>query len=154
MPTLDLAPYVANLRASVGRTYGPVSVEVEKGAIAKFARSFGETNPLYFDEAYARTTRFGGIIAPPTYVSALGTELFHGAMSGHPDLKKKLHASDIVANHEPIRAGDVITVTITFADAYAKEGRSGSMLFEVFDTRLVNQHGREVAVVRMLSTSL
>jgi 3-hydroxybutyryl-CoA dehydratase len=35
-------------------------------AIELYCRSVGETHPLYFDEAYARTTRYGGLIAPPS----------------------------------------------------------------------------------------
>jgi len=37
-----------------------------KEAIQLYCRSVGETNPLYFDEAYAKTTRHGGLIAPPS----------------------------------------------------------------------------------------
>ena len=33
-------------------------------AIELYCRSVGETHPIYFDEAYARTTRHGGLIAP------------------------------------------------------------------------------------------
>ena len=35
-------------------------------AIHKYCRSVGDLHPLYFDEAYARTTRWGGLIAPPS----------------------------------------------------------------------------------------
>ena len=35
-------------------------------AIQLYCRSVGEDHPLYFDEAYARTTPYGGLIAPPS----------------------------------------------------------------------------------------
>ena len=35
-------------------------------AIALYCKSVGEDHPIYFDEAYARTTRYGGLIAPPS----------------------------------------------------------------------------------------
>jgi len=35
-------------------------------AIALYCRAVGEDHPIYFDEAYARTTRYGGLIAPPS----------------------------------------------------------------------------------------
>lgn len=35
-------------------------------AIELYCKSVGETHPLYFDEAYAKTTRYGGLIAPPS----------------------------------------------------------------------------------------
>ena len=35
-------------------------------AIALYCKSVGEDHPVYFDEAYASTTRYGGLIAPPS----------------------------------------------------------------------------------------
>ncbi len=43
---------------------------VEAGHIMMFARAVGDPNPIYCDEAYAKTTEVGGIIAPPTFVQA------------------------------------------------------------------------------------
>src|SRR5262249_62083055 len=37
-----------------------------KEAIELYCRSVGETHPIYFDEAYAKTTRYVGLIAPPS----------------------------------------------------------------------------------------
>src|SRR3954449_8200987 len=37
-----------------------------KEAIELYCKSVGEDHPIYFDEAYARTTRYGGLIAPPS----------------------------------------------------------------------------------------
>ena len=35
-------------------------------AIELYCKSVGEDHPIYFDEAYAKTTRYGGLIAPPS----------------------------------------------------------------------------------------
>src|SRR3979411_1139135 len=35
-------------------------------AIELYCQSVGEDHPLYFDEAYAKTTRYGGPLAPPS----------------------------------------------------------------------------------------
>ncbi len=35
-------------------------------AIELYCKSVGEDHPIYFDEAYARTTGYGGLIAPPS----------------------------------------------------------------------------------------
>src|SRR5262245_693847 len=43
---------------------------VEAGDIMLFARALGDPNPIYSDAEYARTTRCGGIIAPPTFLTA------------------------------------------------------------------------------------
>ena len=43
---------------------------VEASHIMMFARAVGDANPIYCDEAHARATELGGIIAPPTFVQA------------------------------------------------------------------------------------
>jgi hypothetical protein len=43
---------------------------VEAGHILLFARSIGDPNLIYADEAYARGSEVGAIIAPPTFVQA------------------------------------------------------------------------------------
>ena len=43
---------------------------VEASHIMMFARAVGDKNPIYSDEAYARTTEPGEIIAPPTFAQA------------------------------------------------------------------------------------
>ena len=48
----------------VPRTTIPYTLTRE--AIALYCKSVGEDHPIYFDEAYARTTRYGGLIAPPS----------------------------------------------------------------------------------------
>ena len=44
----------------------------------------------------------------------------------------------------PIRTGDVITCVATLVDAYEKEGRIGTMLFLVDESRWTNQRGELV----------
>jgi hypothetical protein len=43
---------------------------VEASHIMMFARSIGETNPIYFDAEYAATTEVGAVIAPPTFTQS------------------------------------------------------------------------------------
>lgn len=40
--------------------------EIGRAAIRLYAMAIGDHNPLYFDQEFARTTRYGGIVAPPT----------------------------------------------------------------------------------------
>src|SRR5258708_18486495 len=37
-----------------------------RDAIELYCASVGEDHPIYFDEDYARSTRYGGLIAPPS----------------------------------------------------------------------------------------
>jgi len=138
-------------RERVGRESKPETVVIEAGAIAKFARSLGETNPLYFDAAYAKTTRFGGIIAPPTFPSFLIYTVMHGLPGVVEELSRVLHTDDIVDHPLPIKAGDQITSTARYAEVFQRQGRHGPMLFQAVDVTEVNQHGQLVAVVRMIT---
>ena len=46
------------MRDAVGVESEPITHDVEKGAIVKFAQAIGDTNPLFNDEAAARQTRY------------------------------------------------------------------------------------------------
>jgi acyl dehydratase len=43
---------------------------VEGSHILMFARSIGDSNPIYQDEKYAQSSECGSIIAPPTFVQS------------------------------------------------------------------------------------
>jgi acyl dehydratase len=43
---------------------------IEAGHVMMFARSVGDPNPIYADEAYAAESELGSPIAPPTFVQA------------------------------------------------------------------------------------
>jgi len=51
----------------IGKEFDRYAYNVTKEEIVEFAQSVGEINPLYTDEAYAKTTPYGGLIAPPTF---------------------------------------------------------------------------------------
>ena len=55
------------MKKVVGVVQEPIIWEVERGAIKRFAEAVGDPNPLYFDEEYAKGTRYGGIVAPPGF---------------------------------------------------------------------------------------
>src|SRR5580765_8048004 len=108
----ELAPHVERLKRKIGHQSGPVVRTVEAGAIAKFAAAIGDPNPLYVDEAYAKTTRFDGIIAPPTFASCFITELLPGEMFDFDlPFERALHSDDIATNDLPVRPGDVVSTT-------------------------------------------
>jgi acyl dehydratase len=51
----------------------------DQGTILKFAHRMGDDNPLYTDPAYAATSRYGTIIAPPTMVPTRQSHGYGGA---------------------------------------------------------------------------
>ncbi len=144
----------AAARAMIGREAAPFTCEVTKTAIRRFAQAIGDSNPAYFDEQYARTTQWGGIIAPPTFIFTLGyyddspgVQLREDGRPTGGEIDVPLPVSRTVGGAsaiefgEPARPGDVITVRKKVADVYTKEGKSGRLYFTVVETSYTNQNG-------------
>ena len=65
----------ARLEKYVGKPMGPPSVApdpVNVPMIRHWVDALDDRNPVYLDEAFARTTRFGGIVAPPAMLQTWG----------------------------------------------------------------------------------
>ncbi|MBI2907288.1 MAG: MaoC family dehydratase N-terminal domain-containing protein [Chloroflexi bacterium] len=144
MPGGSVEERIAQIVASVGAETGPFVYEVEKGAIRKFARAVEDPNPLWQDEAYARKTKYGGIIAPPTFLRLFRPPQFP-AESPYP---RRLDAGSDWEYFEPLRSGDIIACRVKLASAVEKEGKIGKMLILVWELTYVNQLGELVATQR------
>ncbi len=92
-------------RSLVGKSYPPVITEISADALQKYARAYGDDNPLYFAPAA------NGIIAPPMY-HAVATWLALITAIGDPELRvdllRLLHKSQDMEFLAAIRAGDRI----------------------------------------------
>ena len=55
--------------------------EATRIAILKFAEGIGDTNPLWSDPEYAAKTRYGTIVAPPSWVFSVFSGI-HSTASG------------------------------------------------------------------------
>jgi len=141
------------MKARIGTIMGPVILEVERGAIRRFAQAVGDTNPLYTDEEYARGTRHGGIVCPPGFFGwPAGEEV--GAehilsMLGRP-FENVLNAGTESEFLCPIRPGDVLVSSTKLADAYEKKGNAGNLVFVVMETTYKNQADKVVARMRYI----
>jgi acyl dehydratase len=95
-------------------------------AIRHFADGIGDPNPLWRDLSYAANTRYGCIIAPPTFLNAILPAQWH---EGFPKLRAFVAGCDWEW-FEPIRINDVFTVTNTFEDFQIKKAEPvGERLF-------------------------
>lgn len=115
--------------------------------INKFSNAVGESNPLYTVETLSEDSQYGGIIAPPTFCN-----IFTSGIK-RPDTKVQFgdvayFAGQAVDCLSPIRPGDDLTVSTKLKDVYEKTGRSGKMVFEVWETSFKNQQGEIVNLVR------
>ena len=98
----------------------------------------GESNPLYFDETYARTTPYGGIVAPPSIHILL---MF--ACTGADDWMRSpgtINAGQNWYYNVPARPGDAITMQARALDRFIRKQR----LFIIHDNVFFNQQGQVV----------
>lgn len=143
----------------IGVVSEPRVVEVERGFLKFFANATGETDPIYFDEAAARTAGHPDIPAPPTYVFSLqlsapaaSGDLFDPVGGMGVDMGRVLHGEQGFTHHHPIYAGDRLELVTTTTDIYEKKG--GALQFIVQETRCTNSarqlcvEARQVTVVR------
>ena len=134
-------------RALLGVEHETGVFEVTKERMIGFAVSTGETDPIYVDEEKAKESEYGGLIAPPTFCN-----LFAGEIK-RPEIDLKFgdlafHAGQAIEYENPIRPGDIMTASTKLKEVYSKTGRSGKMVFEVWETSFANQRGEKAATVR------
>lgn len=126
---------VEQLKARIGVAGPPVAATVEAGHLRRFAEAIGDPNPRWLEEA------------PPTFLVALAPTSYH-LPEAEAYGKGWLNGGNRFEYLEPVRVGDTITATGKVADVYEKTGGSGTLLFIIFETDYVNQHGRTVARLR------
>ena len=133
----------------------PISLsDIRKWAIATY---WPETPPaIYWDEDYAKTTRWGGIVAPPDFnpfawpvkrvvpaaqLQPAGGLRLTGMNGGQTD-----------TYGAPMRPGDVITARSRLQDATERQGRFGLMLYLFTEIEWTNHDGAFVR--RRVATSI
>jgi N-terminal half of MaoC dehydratase len=76
-------PLTDEIKALVGTTAERVEASppwgIEREGLRIFTNAIMDPDPRYWDDAFARETRFGGIIAPPIYCSYLSRKTPAGA---------------------------------------------------------------------------
>ena len=139
----------------IGEESGSYTHEVDRSWIRRFVRALGDPNPLWSDEEYAKKEGpFGALIAPPTFyivMDAVETkDLKLQEFLEDMPYKRTMQANAFneVEYFQPIKAGDVITVTTTYTEVIEKDGRSGRLVFPVRENVYRNQRGELVAKSR------
>ena len=133
-------------RSLYGKEHVAGPFEVTKELIHAFAGSLGEADPVFADEAAARAAGYRGLVAPPTFCTVFVTR----AKLPSIELKfgrTQMHAGQRVQPKTPIVEGDWLTASSHLKDVYPKTGRSGTIVFVVWETTFRNQNGEVVADV-------
>lgn len=147
------------IRAWIGRETPPWTTQVTALDVKRFAVATDDPNPLYYDEELAKQSRHGGLIAPPLFYMAPLTDPvpeselrpdglpYEGRFPIPPtSLPRLMDGGTEIEFFVPIRVGDTLTARSKIVDIYQKEGRSGTLIFVVRETRYTNQHDALVLI--------
>lgn len=129
------------MRKYLGVESEPIVYEVEKGAIKKFAQAIGDPNPLWQDEEIAGKSAYGGIVAPPTFAISLRHDPFMDRVQTMAAFKRILNGGNDLEYFQPIRPGDVISVTGKVVNIRERAGKTGNMVFLTLEISYRNQKG-------------
>ncbi|MFC2033888.1 MaoC family dehydratase N-terminal domain-containing protein [Chloroflexota bacterium] len=143
----------------IGKTGNVRTLEVEKGAIRKFADAMEDQNLLYWDEAYSQNSKYGNIIAPPGFfgwpdkwvkAGPLFSELL---MELRAALFKLGYSHDLDGSIEyeffnPILAGDTLKADSVIKNIKERKSGNEKTTFAVMEITYTNQNGEMVAKTR------
>jgi 3-hydroxybutyryl-CoA dehydratase len=118
-----------------GEPRATIPYTLTREAIELYCKAVGETHPIYFDEVFAKTTRYGGLIAPPS----IHILLMFSCTPADDWMRSPgtVNAGQSWSYNIPARPGDVITLQARALDKFIKRER----LFVVHDNVFFNQHG-------------
>jgi acyl dehydratase len=130
-----------------GKEYEPVTFEVTRDRVTRFAEAVGEDRPIFLDAAAARSAGYAEQVAPPTFVTSMQM-MASGRVVGDPDLgldyTRVVHGEQSYDWRRPVVVGDVLTAVPRLADVYAK----GSNEFLVIEAAITDAAGEVVVVAR------
>ena len=139
---------LADLRKRIGvkitDTLEPWNYEATRDAIRHYAHGIGDDNPLWSDPDYAAKTKYGSIVALPSFLFSTNRIIsgYCGGLSG-------VHAMWAGADwtwHKPVLRNDVITTEAYLKDLVEHQTRfAGRSFQQIYHVDFFNQHGDMVA---------
>src|SRR3989304_6711 len=125
------------IRALIGVTAERVEANlwgIEQEDLRRFTQAIMDPDPRYWDEAFAKTTRFGGVVAPPPIPT---------------DLKRILNAGNEIELYKYPTLGDRIYSQAKIADVKERVPKDGSpMLIITTETTYTDQTGQLLCILR------
>lgn len=128
----------------IGKTYPPYTYEVGKEKIKEYAKAIKNLDPHYVDEEFAKKSKYGTIIAPPTFAVVFGAYLVEPVFTDNElnlNMAMLVHGEQELDFFEVVKAGDSITTSARIQDVKNKEK------LDVISVEITskNQHGRDVS---------
>ncbi len=138
------------MRAWIGKPLkSGITFEVEKSAIRNMAEAMNYLNPLYVDEAYAKSKGHPSVLAPPMFLT-VGLNLSSAlhALTFEFEVAAMLHGIDDWEFIKDVHAGDSITPNGKLDSLVEKNSPRGRMLLAIIKVIFTNQHSDVVGVYR------
>ena len=107
------------------RRYGK-ALTVTKDNIRQYTNQLGDDNPLFCDEKYAKKTKWGGIIAPPTFLMLVDDTIVAPGLRGIQWVYCGIEWEWFL----PARPGDRITAKVRMYDAVEHKGQHVARMIE------------------------
>jgi acyl dehydratase len=111
----------------------PMTVPVERGRLAFFAKATGQTDPVYSDLDAAKAAGHPDLPVPPTFFFSLELEdpnPFGFLDELGVDQRRILHGEQAFTYHGPVHAGDTVTLHRHIVDVLLKKGGALQLLLK------------------------
>ncbi|HEX73620.1 MAG TPA: MaoC family dehydratase [Dehalococcoidia bacterium] len=150
---VNVSSGIDRLRSNIGVEWEPVVYKIEKGMIQRFVQAIDDPNPLWQNEEHASKSRYGGIVAPPTFILTIGFEEIQQQILASIPSGTILHGDTTLECYQPIKPGDVITATTKITNIRQRQGEKGKTAFISFEITYMNQKQELVANCRQMVVS-
>jgi acyl dehydratase len=125
-------------------TLEPWCHEATRDNIRHYAHGIGDDNPLWCDPAYARSTKFGDVIALPSFLFAC-SRIISGYVGGLPGVHAMWAGADW-RWHKTVRRNDALSTSAHLKELIEHETRfAGRAVQQIYHVKFYNQHGDPVA---------
>lgn len=142
-------------RALIGKETPIVLAEVRANETISFAKALGDLNPLYVEEEEARKSKYGGLLAPPTFPVTLASANMDPDLFFELDLNfaSIVHGEQEFVYFRPLKVGEKVRIEGRVADIKEKQGSEGPLDLVVLETTGYDERGKEVYIARMTLVS-
>lgn len=137
-----------DLRTRIGvkieNTIEPWNYEATRDGIRHYAHGIGDDNPLWCDPDYAAKTKYGTIVALPSFLFST-SRIVSGYCGGLPGVHAMWAGADWTW-HKPVLRNDTISTQSYLKDLIEHQTRfAGRAYQQIYHVDFFNQHGDEVA---------
>ncbi|HJU09800.1 MAG TPA: MaoC family dehydratase N-terminal domain-containing protein, partial [Candidatus Binataceae bacterium] len=122
----------------------PWCYEASRDNVRHWAQGIGDDNPLWCDPAYAATSSYGRLLAPPSFIFTLNRS-FSGYVGGLAGVHAMFAGIDVTW-HKPMLLGDQLTTRVWLKDLIEHQTHfAGRSIQQVYRCEFYNQNQELVA---------